>query len=236
VKDIYDNVRFGVPKMVHQLLSGVSLSPASYVLDVGCGTGNNTLLFQRAVKSQTIGLDLSYGMLLNAHEKQSNIIFTQSPAENLPFTRGAFDFVFMTEVVHHLEDVKSSLSEIHRVLKPECCMCIVTQSHKQIEHRLTTRFFPPTASIDKARYPRIDELETLLFSIGFKEVHSKHYEYEPVRLGQEYLETIKVRGFSMLHKISDECYESGLEALKSALSRGEELLYSAQYTFLWARK
>ena len=231
-----DEIRTGDSEMVHQLLSGVPLDRTSLVLDVGCGTVNNTLLFQKAASVKTIGLDLSYGMLMKAVEKGSDIIFIHSPAENLPFRKECFDFIYMTEVVHHLDDVERSLSEIYRVLRPECRMCIVTQSHKQIEQRMTTRFFPPTADIDKARYPRIDELQHMLLSIGFEDAHPKIYDYEPVNLGQEFLEIIEARGFSMLHKISDDCYETGLKSLKSALSYGENLLYSSQYTFLWARK
>lgn len=236
VKDIYDEVRVGDPEMVLQLLSGVSLNSDSLVLDVGCGTGNNTLLFQRAMKARTSGLDFSFGMLLKAKEKQSNIIFTQAPAENLPFRSAIFDFVFMTEVIHHVEDVNSSISEMNRVLKPECWICIVTQSHEQIEHRMTSRFFPATINIDKARYPQIEGLEEIMLSIGFSEVHSKVFEFSPVELGTEYLQTVEMRGYSMLYKISDEDYERGVSSLKSALSGDEKLLYTAQYTFVWARK
>jgi ubiquinone/menaquinone biosynthesis C-methylase UbiE len=236
VKDIYDEVRVGDPEMVLRILSGVSLTSDSLVLDVGCGTGNNTLLFQRAVKTRTIGIDFSYGMLLKAKEKQSPIVFTQAPAENLPFRRNIIDFIFMTEVIHHIENVNSSISEMNRVLKPDCWMCIVTQSHEQIEHRMTSRFFPATVSIDQARYPSIDYLEKTMNRIGFSEVQSKCYEFEPVELGTDYLQTVEMRGFSMLHKINDEDYNKGLSTLQSAFSQGELLLYNAQYTFVWARK
>jgi hypothetical protein len=40
----------------------------------------------------------------------------------------------------------------------------------------------------------------------------------------------------MLHKISEEEYESGVRELKAAFSSGEILLYIAKYTFVWARK
>jgi SAM-dependent methyltransferase len=236
IKDTYDQVRTGDPEMVHQILAGVKLQTHSLVLDVGCGTANNTLLFQRVTGNTTIGLNLSYGMLSKAVKKISGLPFVQSPAENLPFTKNTFDFIFMTEVLHHLDDLELSLAEIYRVLKPDCWACIVTQSHTQIEHRMTSRFFPATIAIDKARYPRIDVLEEILLTTGFNDVRTLSYEFSPVGFGTEYLQTIEMRGYSMLHKISDEAYKRGVKALKSVLSHGEDLLYAAQYTFVWAGK
>ena len=48
VSEVYDQVREGNPEMVIQLLTEVSLTDASLVLDVGCGTGNNTILLPAA--------------------------------------------------------------------------------------------------------------------------------------------------------------------------------------------
>ena len=236
VKDTYDLVRVGEPEMVHQLLSGVSLEPDSLVLDVGCGTANNTLLFWKVVNVRLVGIDLSHGMLQKAIEKSSEILFAQSPAENLPFKKNNFDFIFMTEVLHHLNNIELAISEIYRVLKHNYWFCIATQSHSQIEHRMTSRFFPATASIDKSRYPRIEKLEELLSRIGYYEVKSKSYEFTPVKLGIEFMQTIRMRGFSMLHKITDEEYQKGVADLKSAFSNGETLLYTPKYTFVWAKK
>lgn len=236
VKDTYDLVRVGEPEMVHQLLSGVSLEPDSLVLDVGCGTANNTLLFCKVVNARIVGIDLSYGMLQKAIKKSSEILFTQSPAENLPFMKNSFDFIFMTEVLHHLKNMELAVLEIYRVLKNNCWMCIATQSHEQIEHRMTSRFFPATVLIDKSRYPRIEKLKEILSRTGYYDIKSKSYEFTPVQLGVEFLQTIKMRGFSMLHKITDEEYEKGVADLKSAFSNGETLLYTPKYTFVWAKK
>jgi len=236
VSKVYDKVREGNPEMVHQILDGVSLSGASLVLDVGCGTGNNTLLLASIVQAHVIGLDVSHGMLQKAYEKQSQIPFVQAPADCIPFATESVDFVFMTEVLHHLPDIPATLHEICRILKYSGSLCIVTQSHEQIDRRMTSRFFPASAAIDKGRYPDIDVIEDLLFKAGFSAVDPKEYTYSPVRLGTEYLETVKKRGFSMLHKISKEDYEKGLEDLKVAFEQNEVLLYSADYSFVWATK
>jgi ubiquinone/menaquinone biosynthesis C-methylase UbiE len=236
VSRVYDNVRVGNPEMVHQLLQGANINHKSLVLDVGCGTGNNTLLFAEATHAKVTGLDISYGMLEKAKKKAEWIQLVQGIAGSLPFSNEVFQFAFMTEVLHHLPDISQALSEIFRVLELGGSICIVTQSHKQIDCRMTSRFFPASARVDKERYPDIDVIEENLTKTGFRGIVFKEYQFQPTRLGKDYLETVTNRGYSMLHKIGKDEYDRGLEDLRTAFAKGEDLIYSAGYTFLWATR
>ena len=236
VSKVYDNVRVGNPEMVSQLLEGSNLDRDSFVLDVGCGTGNNTLLFAESTKAKVIGSDISYGMLQKASEKTKHIPFVQAPADFLPFADETFHLAFMTEVIHHLPSPDNSIAAIYRVLKRGGSVCVVTQSHKQIDGRMTSRFFPASARVDKERYPDIDVIERYIVEAGFSSVNPKEYMFRPTRLGKEYLHTVENRGYSMLHKLSKEDYDRGFEELRAAFDCGEELTYSAGYTFVWATK
>jgi len=236
VSKVYDNVRVGDPEMVQQIVQGIDLNQESIVLDVGCGTANNTILFTEVTSAKVAGLDISFGMLEKAHQKSVKIPLVQSPAESLPFSSESFHFVFMTEVLHHLPDISSAIEEIYRVLIHEGLLCIVTQSHNQIDGRMTSRFFPASAEVDKERYPDIDVIEEILLKAGFNRVIPLEYQFKPTLLGDEYLNTAENRGYSMLHKISTEDYERGLKDLKAAYASGEKLTYSAGYTFVWGVK
>ena len=101
---------------------------------------------------------------------------------------------------------------------------------------MTSRFFPGTVSVDQARYPDIDVIEQTMKIAGFREVRWKVRKFAPVQLGEEYVKTVSRRGYSMLHKITDEEYEQGLRKLKHAFAQGEKLDYSAGYTFVWGIK
>jgi ubiquinone/menaquinone biosynthesis C-methylase UbiE len=236
VSRIYDNVRVGDPELVRQLVQGVTLQHDSVVLDIGCGTGNNTLLFAGTTRAKVTGLDISYGMLEKAYAKSRQLPLIQAFADNLPFVNEVFDFVFMTEVIHHLPNPAESIAEIYRVLKFDGLVCIVTQSHIQIDGRMTSRFFPASAIVDKERYPDIDVIERYVLEAGFSRVTPKEYLFRPTKLGEDYLNTVENRGYSMLHKVSQEDYERGVKALRAAFASGEELAYSAGYTFVWANK
>lgn len=232
VSKVYDQVREGNLEMIGHMLEGVVLGRKPVVLDVGCGTTNNTMLVSRALQSRVVGIDISAGMLGKANAKASSLGLVQAAAENLPFSSDQFDFVFMTEVIHHLSDLKAALSEMLRVLRPSCSSCIVTQSHKQIENRMSSRFFPGSTAVDKIRYPDIDKIEGAMKGAGFVRVSSRPYSFTPVVLGADYLKTVEMRGYSSLYKISDEEYGEGLKALRAALEHGERLTYSAGYTFV----
>lgn len=232
VSKVYDQVREGDPEMVGHMLEGLMLGEKSMALDVGCGTANNTVLVARATSWRIAGIDVSTGMLEKAHAKAPDLGLAQAAAEDLPFRSSLFDFAFMTEVIHHLLDVDATLREILRVLKAGGASCIVTQSHNQIESRMTSRFFPGSAMVDKKRYPDIDVIERAMKHAGYVKVSSKRYSFAPVILGPEYLRTVEMRGYSMLHKISEEEYQEGLRALHSALDQGKRLTYSAGYTFV----
>ncbi len=236
VSKVYDSVRVGDPEMVHQILRGVKLRRESLVLDVGCGTGSNTILFAETSQARVIGIDFSFGMLEKASEKTNQLPLVQAPADALPFSRDVFQLVFMTEVIHHLPDPDSSIEDIFRVLESDGSICVVTQAHKQIDGRMTSRFFPASAEIDKKRYPDVDVIEESLLKAGFKETKPKEYMFRPTQLGEEYLHTVQNRGYSMLHKIRTEEYETGLAELKAAYASGEKLTYSAGYTFVWGFK
>jgi SAM-dependent methyltransferase len=232
VSKVYDQVREGDPEMVGHMLEGLMLDTKSLILDIGCGTANNTMLVARATSSRLVGIDISAGMLGKAHAKASDLELAQATVEYLPFSSNVFDFVFMTEVIHHLADMNAALRESLRVLKGGGLSYIVTQSHRQIEKRMTSRFFPASATVDKKRYPDIDVIETAMKRAGFVKVSSKPYLFTPVVLGPEYLKTVEMRGYSMLHKLSEQEYQDGLKALHSAFERGERLMYSAGYTFV----
>lgn len=94
------------------------------VLDCGIGTGALSHAFaqQHAGQTHITGVDISGGMLAQAHQKLSSAgVDTTLQIGNvldLPFEDASFDVVMTAHVVEHLEDPFAGLSELLRVLKP----------------------------------------------------------------------------------------------------------------------
>jgi len=57
------------------------------------------------------------GMREKAIAKNPNITVTKGDLENIPFEDNYFDFVYMTDAIHHIPDIEMMFKEIGRVSK-----------------------------------------------------------------------------------------------------------------------
>jgi ubiquinone/menaquinone biosynthesis C-methylase UbiE len=237
ISQSYDDVREADITLMNHLLQHMPSRAGLSVLDIGCGTGNYTSLFQKITQEKgwkICGLDPSKDMLAIARRKNARIVFRQGTAEQIPWESDSFDFIYMTDVIHHVPDIRAMFAEILRVLKPGGSVCIVTQSHKQIEARPIVQFFPGTVRVDKQRYPDIDVIITAAQANGLRPAGQNLLsEGQEVELGAEYLELVRKKGYSMLRLLSDAEYESGLRALEEALRDGPIAARLAGDTLVW---
>ena len=94
-----------------------NISGKDKVLELGCGTGLFTRKVFVATGAQIIATDLSQELLDEAKRKFPEGDFRFADAMNLDFEKDSFDVVFGSSILHHL-DMKKSLAEINKVLKP----------------------------------------------------------------------------------------------------------------------
>lgn len=95
------------------------------VLDIGCGTGDVTLLAKnRAKQGSVYGIDPAPEMIAAARKKAARkrleIDFRVGVIESLPFPDSSLDVVTSSLMMHHLPETLKvrGLAEIYRVLKP----------------------------------------------------------------------------------------------------------------------
>lgn len=91
------------------------------ILDVGCGDGSDAEIFINEFRLNTYGIDLY------KHDKINNIPdlkYSQAGIYQIPFADESFDYVFLHDVLHHIDEGKQSyvkhiagLKELERVVK-----------------------------------------------------------------------------------------------------------------------
>jgi ubiquinone/menaquinone biosynthesis C-methylase UbiE len=240
ISKIYDDVREGDIILINHFLNEISAADGLNVLDIGCGTGNYTDLFQKITQTrgyQVCGLEPSVGMLSRARAKNSQISFQQGVGAEIPWADNFFDFIYMTDVIHHVPDIRKMFAEIRRVLRPQGKVCIVTQSHAQIEVRPIVKFFPGTARVDKQRYPDIPVIIAAAQSEGLKSLKQEVlFQDQAFELDASYLELVRKKGYSMLHLLTEAEYEAGLKDLEAALRNGPVQAKQAGETLVWFGK
>ena len=94
--------------------------PRGSGLDVGCGTGVLAERLDEAGYEMT-GVDPSEGMLDVLRRRSPAIGAVQASGASLPLSDDSFDLVLTVAVLHHIadpEDVRQTLAEMVRVLKP----------------------------------------------------------------------------------------------------------------------
>jgi len=110
------------------------IGTAGRVLDVGCLDGTIGELFLK-MGNEVYGIDASEPALKKAlargiQAKRGNV------EERFPFEDAMFDAVFAGEIIEHIFDIDSMLSQIYRVLKPNGVFVVTTPNLAALGRRL----------------------------------------------------------------------------------------------------
>lgn len=144
------------------------------VLDVCCGTGLITLELAKKTggRGKIVGVDFSEGMLRVARSNRekskfgSNIEFIAADALNLPFASDTFDCAVVGYGLRNVADLKLTLLEIKRVIKPRAKLACLELAHpylpvfKQLYYLYLNRLVPFIGQLlasNKPAYQYLDE-------------------------------------------------------------------------------
>ncbi len=178
--------------------AGVLARPKARILDICCGTGDQTaaLLAVRPKNAEPlVGLDFSSEMLARAHRKYpgTDVRWTEGDAMHLPFPDGSLDLVTAAFGFRNLSNYAEGLREIARVLRPGGEIGILEANqptglnaliYNAYFHRILPlvggwisgqpeayRYLP--ASVQ--RFPRPPQMLGMLAEAGFEDAHWDGY-------------------------------------------------------------
>jgi ubiquinone/menaquinone biosynthesis C-methylase UbiE len=126
-----------------------------HYLEIGAGDGS-VLLALADKYERLVGTDLSrvrvkQMQLLFREDSKVTILNNNLEVDGLPFNAGEFDTAAMVDVIEHIVDPIGALKELHRVLKPQGRLIILTPNIAKWTRRLklAAGYFPSTASLQE---------------------------------------------------------------------------------------
>ena len=241
IAEYYDRVR---PSLVDYWLSKIieygRIETNCSVLDVGCGTGRYPLGILAATGCRVCGLEPSIKMLehAKAKDKPRDISWVCGDGQRLPFKDNSFDRVYMTLVIHHVENKELALRETRRVLRKDGNCVIVTNSHSRIRKHIL-RYFLGVVALDLKRFPSVPSLKKVMATVGFREI--RHHILRQSRgyiSTEEYLERVRNKHISTLTLLSQDQFQKGFRIFNDRLrtNYGSRIEQLDRFTLVVGRK
>jgi ubiquinone/menaquinone biosynthesis C-methylase UbiE/uncharacterized protein YbaR (Trm112 family) len=109
--------------LANKLKSLLDSKKQNVLLDVGCGEGQNMLLFEKTMLSRLlyIGIDMSfYGLKLARYLNEKlfpDFLFILCPADRIPLKKNSVDIITCFGVLHHCPQKEKTLSSFDPLLK-----------------------------------------------------------------------------------------------------------------------
>lgn len=184
------------------------------IVDVGCGTGRFTYPLAERFQARIVGVDPSVSMLERARSKSANgrVEFRQAPAERLPLEDGSADVVFMSMMLHHVDDGARAARECRRVLRKGGRVCI-RNSARDCGYP-QQQFFPGLQAIIDAQLPSREEIIALFESAHLRLDAYKLVGYRLAETWQELADKLALRADSFLVRLPETEFAAGLAAMR----------------------
>lgn len=108
-------------RRVVTMIEYLDIQPREKILDMGCGEGFYSMIFDQLYDCEVIAVDYDPEILSLAKKwlgGSSRVTVEQGDITNLRFPDNYFDKIVCTEVLEHVEDDKTAIKELFRVLRP----------------------------------------------------------------------------------------------------------------------
>ncbi len=217
----YDFSRRAGRKTSKLLIELLNPTKDTWVLDLGCGTGN-FLSELSTISAKLLGLDISAGMLAQARAKTSRATLILADGVAMPLQDRSFEAVYSILVIHHISDKIGLMSEVYRILHRQGRFVIQSCSHEQLSTFWFYHYFPRGIEIDRKRFPDFTELSAMLMEVGFKDISIHPCPFEALfkETPELYLDKSYRDGNSTFFFLTPEEIRQGCERIKEDVRSG----------------
>lgn len=163
-----------------KIIKTIEIPSQGDILDISCSDGQ---FFKRlhvvAPNLKLFGIDVSNDDIEKAKKDLPFADFSLQSAEKINFQNQAFDFVFLIMSLHHYENPQKVFKEVQRVLKTNGILYLADLIPKSNLTQKILNWYGCYEPYHFEKYYSINDLETILKSLGFGLVSDKKISLIP---------------------------------------------------------
>lgn len=235
IADDYNKHHYAHNNFIEIIRNYTEIKHKDKILDIGCGTGNETINLYKSFNCRVVGVEPAKDMLNVGKNNEDNIDWRIGSAENIPLHNNSADIITSFFSIHHFDNINLSFQEFYRVLKPKGKILIFSISHSQMESSLEYKFFPELLSVDLSRVPPILSLRESLSLNNFSTI-TIETEYETRKIDKKYLDMVKIQYRSGLRLLNQEQLRLGIKRIENSIENNENLVDKINCTVVIAQK
>jgi ubiquinone/menaquinone biosynthesis C-methylase UbiE len=189
---------------------------AERILDLGSGTGRFAAALVEAFDADVVAVEPSAGMRGRAAAKaRDRVRLAGGAAENLPLKDGTVDAAWLSNVIHHFDDLPRAAHELRRVVV-DGGPVLIRGAFAEREYTFTLYDFFPDTESHLASFPSVQKTIDLFEDAGFTSFSIEAVEQVTWRTYAEAYQATKFRADSLLEALSDDAFAAGLDKLAAA--------------------
>jgi ubiquinone/menaquinone biosynthesis C-methylase UbiE len=194
---------------------------ADTILDLGSGTGRFSAALADAFDANLVAVEPSAGMRGQAAGKPHNRVhIVAGNAESLPLPQGSCDAAWLSNVIHHFDDIDASARELRRVVVDGGPVLIRGAFAGRGPIPTLYKFFPATENMIET-FPTVPEVFDVFERAGFTNLSTEKVEQLLAHTLSDMVEKTRQRADTTLEKLSDEDFAEGLAKLEEAAKHGD---------------
>jgi ubiquinone/menaquinone biosynthesis C-methylase UbiE len=216
--EVYDKGRSLPPEAIAVWMASAKrhVPHATRILDLGAGTGRFSAALAETFDADVYAVEPSAGMREQAKTKLHELVHVVAgSAEAIPLPDASVDLAWLSNVIHHFDDLQQAARELRRVTKDTV---LIRGAFAGTVVPSMFRFFPGSQGVIDSM-PAMPEVIAAFEAAGFGSFRSEKVEELLARNLAEMVPRIRLRADTALELISDEEFHNGLAELEEAAKR-----------------
>ncbi|MDP2638180.1 MAG: class I SAM-dependent methyltransferase [Candidatus Levybacteria bacterium] len=182
------------------------------LVDIGCGNGRFAVPLAQRLAYEVVGVDNSRAMLELARKNDLNnlVKWSEQDASRLGFKNNSFNSVWISHLLHLVNNPINVLTECFRVLKPNGKLIIRYTTREDNSKKPERHFFPELLEQDKILMPKNADIVSWFKKTKFTDVLQRQITIPVYNLSIERVEKAKQRAESGFARMSNSGFQCGI--------------------------